>query len=249
MTWPLVGWILIGLATMLLLIFRFLFKDSVSYPVRRFQAVEQLKTSRVSALERGQKRGIFIGHHLWSRTYPGLGLGAVSALPAFIDMENKADGGQRVTTSDGGLLVLARQIAFGRYKGGFSQPLSEAISELSLPGTSPLSYTAGMLSELRSQPYGSLALLGNYGPEALLWAETLTDQNKGIFAAAGSLSSQAALFLNVRDLLIGEEVFALNGLIESRAEDEAAWLTEDILRVALILLIVVGAVLKMAGVL
>jgi hypothetical protein len=247
MTWSLVGWILIGLSTVLLLIFCFLFKERKSYPVRRFPAVKRLKTSRVSALERGMKRGVFIGHRLWSRSYPGLGLGAVSALPAFMDAESASDGGQRVLTSDGSILVLARQIALGKYQGGFSKTLNDALSGLSLPGVSPLSFTAGMVSELRSQPYGSLALFGNYGPEALLWTEALADQGEFVFAAAGSLSSQAVLFLSVRDLLMGEEVFTLPGLIEARAANEAGWLTEDILRLLLILMILVGAVLKMAG--
>jgi hypothetical protein len=195
------------------------------------------------------KRGVFIGHRLWYRAYPGLGLAAVSALPALVDMENMADGGQLVTASDGGLLALARQITLGTYQGGFSQPLSEALSALSLPGVSPLSYTAGMLSELRTQPYGSLALFGNYGPEALLWAEAVSDKNEVVVAAAGSLSSQAALFLSVQGLLIGEEVFAVKGLVKPETVDDAAWMAEDILRMLLILLIVIGAVLKMAGVL
>jgi len=60
MTWSLVGWIFIGLSAVLLLIFRFLLKERKAYPVRRFPAVHRLKTSRVSALERGMKRGVFI---------------------------------------------------------------------------------------------------------------------------------------------------------------------------------------------
>ncbi len=249
MTWPLVGWILIALAIVLLLIFKFLPKTSKGYPLRDFPAVERLKISRVFTLEQGKKRGIFIGHRLWSRTYPGLGLGAVSALSDFINMENAADSGQRVTTSDGGLLALARQITLGTYQGVFSQPLSQALSTVTLPGTSPQAYTAGMLSELRGQSYGSLALLGNYGPEAILWAEVQSDKDAFVFAAAGSLSSQAALFLSVRDLLMGEEVFALKGLTGSETADKSSWLTEDLLRILLMLLIIIGAVLKMAGVL
>jgi hypothetical protein len=249
MTWSLVGWAFIGLSATMLMVYTLLFKTGKLYFARRFPAVERLKSSRVRSLEGGKKRGIIIGHQLWSRSYPGLGLEAISALPVFIDAENSVEGGQVVSTSDGSLLVLARQVTLGKYQGGFSKPLSEVSSSLSLLGMTPLSFTAGVLMELKNQPYGSLALFGNYGPEAALWVGALANNKAFGFAAAGSLSSQAALFLSVRDLMIAEEVFLLPGLIRSRSADQAGWLTEDSLRILLILLLILGAVLKMVGIL
>jgi hypothetical protein len=70
-----------------------------------------------------------------------------------------------------------------------------------------------------------------------------------VFAAAGSVIAQAALFLNVRDLLIGEEVFMLPGLMEPTPPNQAGWLTEDILRAALMGLLIVAVILKVAGLL
>ena len=249
MTWSWIGWAIIGLSMVSLIVFSFLFKKGKSYQIRRYQAVERLKSSRVSAMERGKSRFVMLGHQLWSHTYSGLGLQALLALSPFLDAENAADGHQVVSVSDGSLLVLARQIAQGHYRGGFSKALNESGSAFSLPGPSPLSFTAAILPKLKSQSCGSLVMLGYYGPEAALWAEGVVDQNEHVFAAAGSLSSQAALLVSVRDLLIAEEVFMLPSLIEPRPMDRAGLLTEDILRIVLILLMVVGAFLKVIGVL
>jgi len=249
MTWSLLGWVFIGLSALMLVIFNLLIKNHKTYPVRRFPAVERLMAARVAALERGKNRAVILGHQLWSPAYPGLGLGALSVLPPLLNAEQVEGGGQVVAVGDGGLLLLARQIAVGRYDDGFSKSLIGSGFGVALLGITPLSFTAGLLPELRSQPYVSLALIGNVGPEAVLWVEALTDKNEHAFAAAGPITSQAVLFPSIQDLIMGEEVFLLPGLLKERTSDRAGFLTEDILRMGCILLIVIGVIFKILGVL
>ncbi len=247
MTWSLVGWMVIGLGVVLLLAFSFLFKGHKGYPVRRFPAVERLVASRVTALEQGKKCAVVLGHRFWSSAYPGLGLQALSILPTVLSEENAAEGGQVVAVGDGSLLMLARQIVGKCYRDGFSKALHNPDLSVSLPGMTPISFTAGLLPELHSHSYGALVLAGNYGPEAIMWAESLADRAEYVFAAAGTLSSQAALFPSVQDSLIGEEIFMLPGLVDGQPVDQAALLTEDILRIGCVLLLLVGVILKLAG--
>jgi len=249
MTWSLVGWAVIGLSALMLVIFNILFKNHKAYPVRRFPAVDRLTASRAAALERGKKRAVILGHELWSPAYPGLGLGALSIVSPLLEAEQVKAGGQVIAAGDGGLLLLARQIAVGRYRDGFSKSLIESDLGVILPGMTPLSFTAGLLPELRSQPYGSMALVGNVGPEAVLWAEAVADIKEHVFAAAGPITSQAVLFPSIRDLIMGEGVFLLPGLLKARTSDRAGFLTEDILRMGCILLLVIGGILKLAGIL
>lgn len=249
MIWSLLGWVLIGLSALMLFVFGILLRKRISYPVRHFPAVDRLAASRVDALERGKKRAVLLGHKLWSPVYPGLGLGVLSVFPFLIDAEQVEEGGQVVSLGDGGLLLLARQIVVGRYHDGFSESLIGSDVGIILPGMTPLSFTAGLLPELRSQPYGSLAMFGNLGPEVALMMEAIADKKETVFTAAGPITSLAALFPGSQDLIVGEEVFQLPGLLDEGTAEKAGPLTEDIMRMGCILMLVLGALLKALGVL
>lgn len=249
MNWSLVGWVVIAISAILLTVMVLLFKKGISYPVRRNPAIEGLIASRISAIEMGQRRQVVLGHQLWSRVNPGLGLHSLAVLPTFLDPETGMDGGMTVSGGDGSLAVFARQIIKNRYRDGFLTALHDHGVRSALPGPTPLSFTAGFLPELHAHPHASLAVFGDYGAEAALWVDAVTSRGGYVFAAAGSLASQAALYASVRDLLIGEEVFLTPGLLAPDAINQAGWLTEDILRSLLILLLITAAILKMIGVL
>jgi hypothetical protein len=93
-----------------------------------------------------------------------------------------------------------------------------------------------------------MGLFGNFGQTGALLAEAAEMNGGHPLAAAGSVDAQAALFLVTRDLMIGEEVFMLPGLIDPTPSNQAGWVSEDILRIALMVLLVIAAGLKMAGV-
>ena len=249
MTWTQIGWTIIALAAVLLAGFSLLFSRRYQYLARKNPAVTRLQDQRVIAVERGVGRQVVLGEGLWTHAYAGLGLHALMMLPGMVCPEDSVEGGQVISTGSGALVLFARQIVQGCYQDGFSPGLQDHILPISLPGPTPLSFTAGLLPDLSLQPPGSLAMFGSFGLSAPLWAEAAQIKGGHVFAAAGSITAQAALFLNVRDLLIGEEVFMLPGLIEPTAPNQAGWLTEDILRVSLMGLLIAAVILKMAGLL
>lgn len=249
MTWSLFGWVIIGLSALLLLGTGILLKDRFDYSVRRMASIQALINARTAALERGQQMGVTLGHHLWAWPYHGLGLYPLVVLPTLTDPETMVDGSQGLYGSDGSLILFARQIISGRYREGYSEDLASPGAYVNLPGPTSLSFTAGLMSELCMYPYSSLLLMGSYGPESSLWAEAALSRGSHVFAAAGSLASQAVLYLIVRDILLGEEVFMLPGLLAPAVKHRAGWLTEDVLRIVLILALIAGALFKMVGVL
>jgi hypothetical protein len=249
MTWTQIGWTVIALAAVLLAGFSLLFRRRYSYLARKNPAVERLQDQQVIAVERGLGRQVVLGEGFWTHAYPGLGLHALLTLPGVVSPEDSVEAGQVISTSSGALVLFARQIVQGCYQGGFSPGLQERGLPVSLPGPTPFSFTAGLLPDLSTQPLGSLAMFGSFGLSAPLWAEAAQIKGAHVFAAAGSITAQATLFLNVRDLLIGEEVFMLPGLMKTTAVNQAGWLTEDVLRAALMVLLIIASVLKMAGLL
>lgn len=249
MTWTQIGWVMIGLAALLLIAFSLVIKGRGRYLVRRLPAVRGLLDRRVIALERGQARQVVLGDRLWNRAYPGLGLQALAVLPGLASKEHLLDGGQAVSGGAGELVLFARQIVQGRYDNGYSSGLAMPGSLLQVPGPTPLSFLAGQMMEINLGAPGSLALLGHFGPGSPLWAEAAMIKSSHVFAAAGSISAQAALYPGTSDLVIGEGVYMLPGLVEPSPTHQAGWLTEDLIRVGLMILILAASVLKMAGVL
>jgi len=244
----LTGLIVVGIASILLIIFSVIFRFRQGYQARSDHGTEQMMQSHVASMESGQYQAVVMGNQLLSRTYPGLGLHALSVLPVFLSPEIGMDGGLTIAGGEGSLAVFARQIVQDRYQDEFSFTLHQLTRTNNFPGPTRFSFTAGFLPMLSANQHRLLSLFGNYGPEALLWAAEVQAEGGHVFAAAGTLASQASLFLQVRDLLIGESVFMLPGLIDPSSRDRATWLTEDILRTGLIIFLIVAAILKMMGV-
>ena len=244
MTWTEIGWVIIGLAVVLLLFFSLLFSQRGRYAVRVNPAVNAFVKQRVRSLEGGKQSQVALGDRFWSRSYPALGLHALSVSASLAETDLGAQETQVFAAGTGELALFARQILCGTYQGGYSSALN-----LILTGPTPYAFLAGFLGEMGLHSPGSVGLFGHYGPMGALILEAAQIKGGHPFAAAGSISAQAALFLTTRDLLIGEEIFLLPGLMDRSPSLQAAWISEDILRVLLITLLVVAAGLTLAGVL
>ena len=248
MTWTLLGWALIILAAVLLGVLSW-GVHLASPPPRKLVFSQRYKAARGKAIEQGKQQLVILGNRFWSSAYPGLGLTGLFSLSALITPETMADGGQALTTSSGSIASIARQVVAGKYTDGFSRQLTEPRIETRVPGLTPFTFTAALLSELKEATAGNLLYLGDFGPEAVLAAQKVANQGGQVFIGAGSITAQATLFLCARDLLLGEQVYMLSPALAPTAKNRAGMLVEDVLRVALMLLLITGAVLKMCGVL
>jgi hypothetical protein len=247
-TWSAIGWIVIGLAAILLLVFSWVI-NAWKYSLRLRSFSRRLKHSRAATIEQGRRQQIVLGHTLWSRTYPGLGLSSLASVSKLLDPETLADGNTTVSATTGALAAFANQIIQGRYQDGFSEELLTSKVHATIYGPTTFSFTSGLMSDLKMRPYGTLVLLGDYGAESAISIHNIHEQEGDAFAAAGTIASQAALFLNVEDILLGEDVYLASTLIAPNHDQKASALVEDLLRTALILALVIGAILKALGVL
>jgi len=244
-----VGIAIVGLAAILLIVFTVLFRDHKGYPIRQMPKVSRWMRAHTAAIERQGYQNIFLGQHLFCPAFPGVGYHVLSILPTLLDPEIAWGGGLRVSAGDGSLLVLAQEIIQGRYQDGYHPNLNDSGVQVHLYGPTPISVTAGLLPELHEKPYHSVAFLGVYGPEVLTLATAARRLGGHVFVAAGNLISQATLFASIQDQLIGEEIFMLPGILNPKAKFQSAMLTEDILRIILIVALIVLALLKLVNLL
>jgi hypothetical protein len=242
----LIGLAIIIIPLLLLILLGVVFRRYSIYAVRSFPALKALIRHRTSAVEQGLYRHLVSGFGLSDGGYLGLGLHALHALPLFIQPEDLVDGLQKIESADGSLMLLTQQLLNGNYSQGYYQRLKSASAAL-IPGITPLSFTAGLLTELHQHKPGSIAIFGEYGASSALWAACTMDHQGHVFAAAGSLAAQAALFLSVRDLLIGEEIFATKPVLKPTPFNLASLQTEDVLRVVLIFVLILASLLKLFG--
>ncbi len=116
-----------------------------------------------------------------------------------------------------------------------------------LTGLTPLSYVAGVIPAIRDERISTHVIIGNFGPEVGLLTEAADRQKTPVVAASDSLPAQAVLYATTQEPLIGEELFAAGAYTQAGPGHAASLLTQDVLRWLIILALIGGALLKMAG--
>jgi len=116
-----------------------------------------------------------------------------------------------------------------------------------LTGMTPFSAAAGAMPIIRDENVSASMLVGDFGVEAALLADIAERQNSFLLGASTDLSSQAVLFASAQEPLIGEELFAASAYLDAGASHSASLTVQDVLRWLIILALLAGAVLKVAG--
>jgi hypothetical protein len=152
------------------------------------------------------------------------------------------------TTGNGVLNLLAQDTLRAAHDSvGVEQTFD--MNNVRLTGFTPMSYAAGIMPAIRAENISSNVMIGNFGPEVGLVAEAAERQNASMIGASDSLTAQAVLFATSAEMLVGEELFAAGAYAKSSPFHAASLLLQDILRWLIILGLLAGAVLKLAGVL
>ncbi len=118
-----------------------------------------------------------------------------------------------------------------------------------LTGLTPFSYAAGALSVIHDEDVGANVLIGNFSSEVGLITEAGDRVHSLTMGGTDNVPGQAVLFATSQEALIGEETFAGGAYLGAGPIHIASLLVQDIFRWVLIAAILVGALLKLVGVL
>jgi hypothetical protein len=118
-----------------------------------------------------------------------------------------------------------------------------------LSGVTPFSYAAGTLPIIFDQNASVNVLTGSFGSEAGLIADAAERAGGTVMGGSENIPAQAILYAATPDVLIGEEFFATAAYLQAGPTQRASLLVQDIFRWLLILALLAGAALKLAGVL
>jgi hypothetical protein len=144
------------------------------------------------------------------------------------------------------LALLAQDTLEAGYQGAgageYYQPTTGRLT-----GMTPFSSVSGMIPILHDENVSITVLAGHFGVEAALLAEAAERENTFLIGSSDALSAQAALYASAHEALIGEELFAAGAYLGAGTPHSASLTVQDILRWVIILVLLVGAVLKLSG--
>ena len=240
--------IILGILGLLfLLINLFLLKRKqpkhISEPAK--EAVEHLL--HVSS-EQGQRLVVALGHSLTNTNFDLAGASGLSLQRSLLKHSLFNDHPLQSFCGDGSLACLSRMVVHGAYRNALASELfSGSLSQLS--GTSPLAYTASLTYQIVDSSITGVFLTGQMSPMILLTLDQADRLSLPAVSAISSLSGQAAGFFGNSVSLLGEDVFNAAGRLDQRGSVLASLGAQDWLRIAIGIGLLLGAILKMGGVL
>jgi Domain of unknown function (DUF6754) len=118
-----------------------------------------------------------------------------------------------------------------------------------LTGLTPFSYAAGTMAAILDENISTNVVMGNFGAEAGLLTEAAERANTFTLAASDNLTAQSVLYASAQEPLIGEELYAAGAYFDAGPLHSASLTVQDILRWLIIIVMLIGALLKLTGIL
>jgi hypothetical protein len=240
-----IGLVLVLIAAGLLLGLTFVRRKSA--PVfREIAAFARLRRAIGISVEDGTRLHISLGRSGLQTPNGAPGLAGLAMLRHLIEQTSASDNPPVVTSGAGDLSILTRDTLQAGYKAAGAEELyNHATGRLT--GLTPFSFAAGAIPSMRDENVSSNVFIGHFGPEVALLTDTAERTNSPAVAAAVDPTAQAILYASVEEPLIGEELFAAGAYSNAGPAHQASLQVQDILRVVIILVLLGGSVLKLAG--
>jgi hypothetical protein len=215
---------------------------------RPIKAFSRLRNAIGRAVEDGSRLHIALGHGGLTSPQGAASLASLVTLRRLADMTSAGDKPPVASSGDGAVAILSQDILQSAFQDATAGGHYD-VTGGRLTGLTPFSYAAGSNSIMQDEQVSTNVMLGNFGVEAGLLMDTAERQNSFTLAASDDLSAQAILYANAQDPLIGEELFAAGAYLNAGPVHSASLTVQDILRWSLIVIMLIGALLKMVGIL
>ncbi len=241
----LIGLGLVGFSAILLLALS-LIKRKSPPKWRVIPALTMLSRAVDLSVEDGTRLFVSLGRASLLTSRGAAPLAGLGLLRRIAERTSLSDRPPVAVGGEASLALLAQDTLQAGYQsmgaGDLYQPVSGRLS-----GMTPFSAAAGAMPIILDENVSASILVGDFGVEAALLADIAERQNAFLLGASTDIASQAALFVSAQEPLIGEELFAVGAYLDSGASHSASLTVQDVLRWLIILALLAGAVLKLAG--
>jgi hypothetical protein len=244
-----VNWVGLGLvilSAMLLAGLAFLRRKSAPV-LREIPAFARLRKAIGLAVEEGSRLHLSLGRGSLVTPQGAAELAGLEMLGRLAELTAASDWPPVATSGDGAVASLSQDAL--QVPDQMLLPTGEHAPTARLTGLTPFSYAAGALSLMQDENVSANVLAGNLGVEAALLTDAAERTNTSSLAGSDNLAAQAILYASAQDALIGEELYAAGAYLKPRPFHAASLAVQDILRWLIVIAILAGALLKLAGLL
>jgi len=242
----LIGLGLIGLAAILLLGLSFIRRNAAP-KLRLIPALTRLYRLVGLSVEDGTRLFVGLGRASLLTPRGAAPLAGLAMLRYLAERTSQSDHPPIAGAGEPSLALLAQDTLQAGYQAAAAGELYQPTSGRLL-GMTPFSAAAGGMPLMRSENVSTSLLVGDFGAEAALLAESAERENAVTVGGTGDLTGQAALFASAGEALIGEELFAAGAYLGAGPSHTVSLTVQDILRWLLVSGLLGGALLKLAGV-
>lgn len=215
--------------------------------LRTIPALQRARRALGLSVEDGSRIHLSIGKaSIFSPTNASALVG-LSTLERVAQLSLVSDRPPVATSGEGTLTVLSQDTLQAAYRIA-NVPEQYDPERGRLTGATPMSYIAGALPVIHQERISANLFVGNFGPEVGLMASASEHENAFSLGASDALDAQSVLYITAEETLIGEELFAVPAYLQAGPIYQTSLRVQDILRWVVIGLMVLSAILGLAGV-
>jgi hypothetical protein len=216
--------------------------------LREIPAFARLGRAIGLAVEAGQRLHISLGSGQLNGLQGASALVGLSVLERIAHIASISDRPPIASSGDGTLAILSQDTLRSTSQNLDLDSQFEPTSG-QLTGITPFSYAVGAAALIYDQQVSASVLAGHFGSEVALITDAGERSGGLSLAGSDSIPGQAVLFATAQEPLIGEELFAAGAYVQAGAMHVASVRAQDFFRWLVIVAILLGAALKLAGVL
>ena len=232
----------------LMLVFGLTRLGQVKRGLREIPAFSRLKRAIGLAVESGQRLHISLGHGGIDGPRGAAGLLGLSVIQKISRAASISDKPPIATSGEAALSILSQDVMRQSYRAVNADSRYDPSSG-QLSGLTPLSYAAGALPVIYDQQVSVNMMLGSFGSEVALLADAAERTGSLTIGGSDNLPAQAVLVASVKEPLIGEELYAGGAYLQVNPMHAASLVAQDVMRWLLIGFLLLGAAMKLIGVL
>lgn len=214
--------------------------------LREIPALTRLVRTLGLSIEDGKRLHIALGSGSLLDERGGSAFSGLAALRIISEKTSVSDMPSVASAGDPTLGLLSQDTMQAGYQAAGVEDFYEPNTSR-LTGLTPFGYVAGAMHIASNENVSTNIMLGHFGAEASLLADSADRDNVVVIGASDNLAGQSVLYASTQDSLIGEELFATGAYLGAGTSHTASLTVQDILRWLIIGTIIVGAGLKFVG--
>jgi hypothetical protein len=232
----------------LIIIFAILGRNRPGRNLREIPGFIRFRREVGLAVEAGKRLHISLGRGSINDLQGGSALIGLTMLNRCARAASNSDCPPVATSGDGVVTILTQDMLRSTYSSLAAEQRYDP-TNARLTGLTPMAYAAGAMPAIHDEQVSANILAGHFGSEVALLTEAGERSRSLTVAGSDSIPAQAVLYATSDEPLLGEELYAGGAYLGAGPAHEASLRMQDILRWVLVVAIVIGAILKLFGIL